>query len=355
MRRLVHTSRSPKLFLLLAMAACPATLLAQTASLAVPAKPAGAPADLTPLLGSYAGEGKQVVEVLENDGRLELKDGVNPVVPILKDSDDHFSVTGELNGSQVQIPVQFVRRDDGQGVHEIVFGQAHLQRRVYDADINKSFHVTPVRPLEELRKEALLDSPPKEAHAFRKPDLVELTTLDPTIHLDIRYATSNNFLGTPVYSQPRAFLQRPAAEAMIRAARDLKNYGYGLLVHDGYRPWYVTKIFWEATPTEGKIFVADPSQGSRHNRGCAVDLTLYDLQTGKPVEMPGTYDEMSPRSFPNYPGGTSLQRWSRDLLRQAMEAQGFTVFETEWWHFDYKDWREYPLLNIAFEKLSLTR
>jgi len=77
----------------------------------------------------------------------------------------------------------------------------------------------------------------------------------------------------------------------------------------------------------GEIFVADPAQGSRHNRGCAVDLTLYDLATGKPIEMPGTYDEMSPRSFPNYPGGTSLQRWHRDLLRRAMESEGFAVYE----------------------------
>ena len=128
---------------------------------------------------------------------------------------------------------------------------------------------------------------------------------------------------------------------------------YGLLIHDAYRPWYVTKIFWDATPQEGKIFVADPAQGSRHNRGCAVDLTLYDLATGKPIEMPGTYDEMSPRSYPDYPGGTSLQRWHRDLLRRAMESEGFTVYEAEWWHFDYKDWKEYPILNVPFEKLGL--
>jgi D-alanyl-D-alanine dipeptidase len=131
----------------------------------------------------------------------------------------------------------------------------------------------------------------------------------------------------------------------------LQPLGYGLLIHDAYRPWYVTKIFWDATPPEGKIFVADPSQGSRHNRGCAADLTLYDLASGNPIEMPGTYDEMSPRSFPDYPGGTSLQRWHRDLLRRAMESEGFTVYEHEWWHFDYKDWHEYPILNIKFEDL----
>jgi D-alanyl-D-alanine dipeptidase len=206
--------------------------------------------------------------------------------------------------------------------------------------------------LEELRHEALAASPPVEKGPFRKADLVELGPLDKSVHLDIRYATSNDFLGTPVYSQARAFLQRPAAEAVLRIQQKLKPLGYGLLIHDAYRPWYVTKIFWDATPPEGKIFVADPTQGSRHNRGCAVDLTLYDLATGKPIEMPGTYDEMSPRSFPSYPGGTSLQRWHRDLLRRAMESEDFTVYESEWWHFDYKDWKEYAILNIPFEKLD---
>ena len=102
-------------------------------------------------------------------------------------------------------------------------------------------------------------------------------------------------------------------------------------------------MFWDATPDPLRIFVADPSQGSRHNRGCAVDLTLYDLATGEPVIMPSGYDEMSPRAFPNYPGGTSRQRALRKLLRDAMEAEGFAVYETEWWHFDYKDWRKYRI------------
>lgn len=111
-------------------------------------------------------------------------------------------------------------------------------------------------------------------------------------------------------------------------------------------------MFWEATPPDKRIFVADPTQGSRHNRGCAVDLSLYDLATGKPIEMVGVYDEMSERSYPGYPGGTSLQRWHRDLLRSVMEQQGFEVYEFEWWHFDYKDWRKYPILNLTFDQIS---
>ena len=138
----------------------------------------------------------------------------------------------------------------------------------------------------------------------------------------------------------------------MRASKALAKRGYGLLIHDGYRPWYVTKMFWDATPEADHIFVADPQNGSRHNRGCAVDLTLYDLATGKPVEMTGGYDEMSTRSYPDYPGGTSLERWHRDLLRKTMEAEGFKVYEFEWWHFDYADWAKYQVMNVPFEQLG---
>ena len=194
--------------------------------------------------------------------------------------------------------------------------------------------------------------PPKETGPFLKPDLVELIKLDPTLRLDIRYATANNFLGRPVYREARAFLQRPAAEALVRANKALRKKGYGLLIFDGYRPWSVTKTFWDATPEDKKQFVADPSQGSRHNRGCAVDLSLFDLKTGKEVKMPGEYDEMSERSHINYQGGTKEERRLRDLLRAAMEAEGFAVYEPEWWHYDYKDWKQYPILNLSFAELG---
>src|ERR1700723_1151156 len=167
-----------------------------------------------------------------------------------------------------------------------------------------SFRITPLRPVEELRAEALKAQPPHEPGTFLKPDLVELVKLDPAIKLDIRYATTNNFLGTPLYTQARAFLQRPAAEALVRANNELKAQGFGLIIHDGDPPWFVTERFLESSPDDKKIFVANPKEGSRHNRGCAVDLSLYDLQTGKEVKMPSGYDEMTKRAFADYPGGT---------------------------------------------------
>jgi zinc D-Ala-D-Ala dipeptidase len=196
--------------------------------------------------------------------------------------------------------------------------------------------------------------PPVERGPFRPADLVELTSLDPTIHLDIRYATAENIVHRPVYGQARAFLQRPAAEALVGAHRALREKGYGLLVFDGYRPWRVTKLFWDSVRPDQRAFVANPRKGSKHNRGCAVDLSLYDLATGAEVPMPSAYDETSGRASPDYSGGTADQRGHRDLLRAAMEKEGFTVEPNEWWHFNYKDWRAYPILDLPFEVMAPT-
>ncbi|HWZ96616.1 MAG TPA: M15 family metallopeptidase [Candidatus Dormibacteraeota bacterium] len=336
------------LFLLFVAAAA---AFAQSASSIVPGpKPADASPERKELVGIYSGEkdAKHSYILLEQEGKLFWRDdkGVNKEFVI-----DGENVFPPSEGSMVAAHT-IVRDEAG---HIIAFAYLNFGCRRVDpgSDSSQSYRVKPQRPVEELRREALAATPPNENRSFRKPDLVELAKLDPAIRLDIRYATTNDFLGVPVYTQARAYLQRPAAEALVRVLHKLQPFGYSLLIHDGYRPWYVTKIFWDATPAEGKIFVADPAQGSRHNRGCAVDLTLYDLKTDQPVEMTGMYDEMSPRSFPNFPGGTSLQRWHRDLLRRAMESEGFTVYDSEWWHFDYKDWHEYGILNIPFEKLGI--
>jgi D-alanyl-D-alanine dipeptidase len=192
--------------------------------------------------------------------------------------------------------------------------------------------------------------PPHETGTFKPNNLIELVKLDTSIHLDIRYATSNNFVGIPVYKEARAFLQRPAAEDLVEVNTELKLLGYGLLIFDGYRPWSVTKVFWDIT--RNKEFVANPKKGSKHNRGCAIDLTLYEITSGKEVQMTGQYDEMSERSYPSYTGGTAEQRRMRDLLRAKMEANGFTVEHNEWWHFNYKDWKAYGIGNTQFSEIK---
>ena len=220
-----------------------------------------------------------------------------------------------------------------------------------DTAAHAVFHIVPRRPVEALRVEALTLSPPDGLQGTRGADLVELVALDSTIHLEIRYATTNNFMGSVMYSQARAFLQRPAAQALVRVHRALAREGYGLLIHDAYRPWYVTWMFWEATPDSQRIFVANPASGSRHNRGAAVDLTLYDLKSGRAVRMPSGYDEFTERAYAAYPGGTEPERARRALLRRYMEAEGFEANPTEWWHFDFGGWREFPVMNVPFERI----
>jgi D-alanyl-D-alanine dipeptidase len=294
--------------------------------------PPSPPAAWKPFIGEY-GNPPNITYILEQDGvlmRYTEKSGYVGIDP-----------------KTIQ-----VKKDAKGQVTELSLGAEKLMRHRLPGEDGATFRITPVRPVAELREEALKATPPAEEGEFRTYDLVELTFLNTDFHLDIRYATTNNFLSTPFYTQPRAFLESAAAEALVGALSDLRKQGFGLLIYDAYRPWYVTKMFWEAVPPEDKVFVADASKGSKHNRGCAVDLTLYDMKTGKPVEMTGGYDEMSSRSYPDYPGGTSLERWHRAVLRDAMESHGFTVYEAEWWHFDYKDWDKHPILNIAFEAIK---
>lgn len=309
-------------------------LLLQLAG-SVPPKPAPPPAAWRTLLGAYA-NGRDTAYVYEaGDTLFALLDSTPPVRLVrgsrgwLGGGGDSIALrSGELDVGHVRWPrLQLGPADGGQ------------------------LHIAPVRPVAELLRADRSLVPPAESGAFLAADLIEPAALDSTIRLDVRYATTNNFLGSVFYSSPHAFLQRPAAMALVQASRILRPLGYGLLIHDAYRPWYVTKVFWDATPAASRWLVADPAKGSKHNRGAAVDITLYDLGTGAPVEMPSTYDEATPRAYADFRGGTSLQRWHRALLRRVLEREGFTVNPSEWWHFDFHGWERYPILNVPFEQL----
>ena len=310
--------------------------------------PADVPQRWRGLIGEY-GWDHNTLYILEDNGQLYALIEWFYYYPLKEVSDNVFEFPdyGLYHGEGLT----FTRDDSGQAT-QVNAAEVVFHRREVGTKDGETFRIQPVRPIAELRMVALAASPPQEPGDFRDPDLVELTSLDASIQRDIRYATTNNFTGAVFYQQPKAFLQRPAAQAVARAHARLRPLGLGLMIHDAYRPWHVTKMFWDATPEDLRDFVANPASGSRHNRGCAVDLTLYDLKTGQPIPMVAGYDEFSPRSFPLYPGGTSRQRWYRELLRRTMEAEGFTVYEFEWWHFDYKDWQRYRIGNATFEQLA---
>ncbi len=202
---------------------------------------------------------------------------------------------------------------------------------------------------EPIRQEIKLETPENKIKG--EADLLELIKLDDTIKLDIRYARSDNFVGRPVYTEARAFLQRDAAESLIRVHQKLKGQNLGLVIYDGYRPWSVTKLFWDVVPKHQRKFVANPRKGSKHNRGCAVDLSLFELDSGEQIGMPSEFDEFNEKASPDYKGGTEKETSNRDLLRKMMEAEGFTVNPKEWWHFDYKTWEDYKIYDIPFSEI----
>lgn len=186
-----------------------------------------------------------------------------------------------------------------------------------------------------------------KAHPEKR--LVELTKVIPGLKLDIKYATKDNFMHRAMYRQARAFARAPVAEALKQVQADLKQKGLALKIYDGYRPYAVTVDFFKFTPDTN--FVAKPRRGSIHNRGCAIDLSLIDLKTGKELNMPTPFDSFSRKAASNYPDLSAEQIKNRELLKTVMQAHGFDELKTEWWHFDFIGWKQYELLDVPFEKL----
>jgi len=311
-------------------------------------RPPPCPPELAPYLGDY-GWDHDVLTVRERDGALEALIEWFWLDRLTPDGPDRFALPAG-SGLYPLEHVTFERDGDG-AVTALQLGPVRFPRR---PESRGTFRIEPLRPIAELAAAArALEAPTGIAPEGRSvpSDLVDLQRVVPDLRCDVRYAGTDNFLGLPVYPVARAFLQRPAAEALARVQQDLRQEGLALLVHDAYRPWSVTRVFWDATPPELRGFVADPSEGSRHNRGCAVDLSLFDVLADAPVAMPSGYDEFTPRAYPAWPGGTSLQRWLRDRLRSAMEREGFEVYPQEWWHFDFRGWEHYAIENQSLEAL----
>jgi len=318
------------------------------------AQPVPAPEKWTRLYGEYVLAGEKIL-IREDGGYIHAIfnptfDGSRPVNltdwKLSEFAPGNF--TYSLNGEFANLLFQFDQ--NGQGSAIVIEDNSYARRYIEPKD-GSSFKVSLNKEIENYIKVALEAIPPVQTGDFRKPELVDVTTMLDNVKLDIRYATTNNFLNVPTYSQSKSFLQRPALIALNKANKKLNALGYGILIHDAYRPWYVTKVFWDTTEGFEREFVADPASGSKHNMGSAVDMTLYNLKTGDVIKMVGTYDEMSDRSYPDYMGGTSLERWHRDLMRTYIEAEGFTVVSNEWWHYDHEDWQKYRILNQTFEEL----
>jgi len=170
------------------------------------------------------------------------------------------------------------------------------------------------------------------------------------IPIDVRYATTNNFMHEQLYPIAKVYLRAPAARALADVERDLAHEHLGIKVFDGYRPWSVTKKMWDKI--HDPDYVADPAKGSRHNRGAAVDLTLIDLRTGQELAMPTPYDDFTSRAHQDFNDLPPEVIANRAKLRDVMIKHGFEPLPTEWWHFDYAGWQRFGIENVPLPELE---
>ena len=191
-------------------------------------------------------------------------------------------------------------------------------------------------------KAALKSNPEKE--------LIDLEKFIPGIVLDIRYATTDNFMKEKIYSLAKAYARKPVAEALKKAQNDLSKQGLGVKIYDAYRPYKATVKFYETY--HDTTYVASPYRGSRHNRGCALDMTIVNLKTKAELKMPTGFDSFSKDAWPSTPISDPLASKNRKLIIDAMEKHGFKVNASEWWHFDFIGWKKFEVMDIDFEELE---
>jgi len=295
-------------------------------------------------IGQYA-RGDEVFDVFEREGRLMalLPDcTVAALLPFRRNRYVVNAAPGEDTSASRQIGFSAAEAP----LAYLTLQRVRYPRRDFGEDAIAAFQAS-------LDSSSAPPGPPMTCPASDglRPDLVAVQAIAKGLREDMRYATSRNFLGFAIYDRPEAFLHRPAAEALRDADADLARYGYGLVIHDAYRPWSVTKLFWDNVPEQYRGFIADPSVGSVHNRGCAVDVSLLNRSTGLIADMPSRYDEPTGRSASAYPGGSSLQRWHRGLLDAAMSSHGFKCHPAEWWHFDFEGWEQVAVADRPLESL----
>lgn len=181
-------------------------------------------------------------------------------------------------------------------------------------------------------------------------ELVDLEIEIKNVVLDIRYATGNNFTKEVIYQSPKAYARKPVAAALKLVQDSLASINIGLKVFDAYRPYAATLKFYEVYPDPD--FVASPKTGSRHNRGCAVDVSLVNLSTGQELEMPTAFDDFSEKAHSNYTDLPEAALQNRTILIGVMSHYGFSGISSEWWHFDYNGWEDFPLMDLSFEELT---
>lgn len=331
-------------------------VLAQASVLA--AVPADAPKDIKYILGFYYGNGENII-IREKAGKLELLYRISSedksfsaanIFPLTKVHFDSYTMNeaGPMNSTETA--VKFERDRDGYGITCRIGGHAYSRGFMGngEGEKDKPFRIPELSEdkWKELRQKAAEAVMPDKLAQGKKAELIDVSAV-PGIKVNSVYGAADNFFGAPLYKDERLFLDANAVDALKKVQQDLKRFGYGLVIWDAYRPWRASKLANLALPENGKDMLENPdTKGSPHNKGTAVDVSLYDLSTGEALEMISGFDEPSFRQYSSYTGGTSRQRYQRDLLREIMEVNGFSGIEMEWWHFEFDKKSNYAHLNI---------
>ena len=316
-------------------------------------EPKDCPKDLKYILGMYYGNGEMFL-LRENNGEVELvyRFGQNDytfagsnVYPLYKEHFDSYTIneSGPLN--HLDAAVRIERSREGYGVSCSVGGNRY-SRRFFAGENGRPFRFAPVSDWQALKTAANAAVMPAQLGAGQQAQLVDLAQTVPGLKFDLRYAQADNCFGQALTDDQRAFLDADAAQALAQAQQYLKPYGYGILVWEAYRPWSVSKLAYDALPADKKSMLPAPDIGFSHNTGHSIDVSLYLLATGENAGMISGFDEPSVRQYASFAGGTTLERYRRDLLRSVMQMAGFTASETEWWHFDYGDIKGFAHLNV---------
>lgn len=329
----------------------------------IPAAPSQAaravPKDVKYLLGMYYGNGS-VFLVRENKDRLEVvyrsseedKDFSEAnIFPLKKMHFDSYTITeeGPLLGAEAS--VKFERDNEGNGIL-VKIGGKRFSRDFFPGQGGKALRIEENASYESLKTAAASAGMPPALQKGEALPLVNLQQTVPATRLDLRYATANNIFGKPLYDDgTRAYIASPAGEALKKVAAELAVHGYGLVIWEAYRPWSISKLASDLLPAKQKGMLPLPDKGEDRNTGLAVDVSLYTLADGLPVDMISDFDEVSVRQMPEYPGGTQIQREQRDLLAAVMKKAGFIQGKEEWWHFTLGDPVGKQHLNIPYSQL----
>lgn len=329
---------------------------------ASPVEPKEPPKEIKYILGYYYGNGENII-VRENNGELDLLYRVWPedadfsranIFPLLKVRFDSYNINESGPVGAGESDVYFNRDRDGYGIALRVGGHTYTRRFLSDSEGDKGqpMRLPQIAPEEwsRLRTEAVSAVVPVKLQEGTVAELVNANTVE-GLKINSVYSTKDNLFGAPLYETKDLFIAKEVAVALGKVQQQLSVYGYGLVLWDAYRPWYISRLANLALPKNSKGMLEDPlKEGSPHNTGMSVDVGLYSLETGEEVPMISGFDEPSFRQYSKYPGGSTKERFLRELLRNTMKLYGFTGIDMEWWHFTFDEKTKYAHQNLDMTK-----